>query len=141
MALSINFRVRYAETDQMGVVHHSIYFVWFEQLRTEYFRKIGFPYGQLEKEGVFFPVVESRCCYIEGARYDGEVRVTGWLREPEGVRVRIDYLVEQEGRVLVEGYTLHARTDAGGKPRRIPLEILDKLREEAAPITEGSHLK
>ena len=141
MALSINFRVRYAETDQMGVVHHSIYFVWFEQLRTEYFRKIGFPYGQLEKEGVFFPVVESRCRYIEGARYDGEVRVTGWLREPEGVRVRIDYLVEQEGRVLVEGYTLHARTDAGGKPRRIPLEILDKLREEAAPITEGSHLK
>ena len=140
MALSIDFRVRYAETDQMGVVHHAVYYVWFEQLRTEYFRTIGFPYGQLEEQGVFFPVVESRCEYKEGARYDGEVKVTGWFREPRGVRVRIDYLVEQEGRVLVKGYTLHARTDANGKPRRIPAEILEKIMEEAAPITEGPHL-
>ena len=54
MALSIDFRVRYVETDQMGVVHHSVYYVWFEQLRTEYFRKIGFPYGELEEQRDFF---------------------------------------------------------------------------------------
>lgn len=140
MALSIDFRVRYAETDQMGVVHHSVYYVWFEQLRTEYFRKIGFPYGELEEQGIFFPVVESHCRYKEGAKYDGEVKVTGWFREPEGVRVRIDYLVEQERRILVRGYTLHARTDAHGRPGRIPPEIIEKIKEEAAPIGEGPHL-
>lgn len=124
----------------MGVVHHSVYYVWFEQLRTAYFRRMGFPYGRLEERGVYFPVVESRCRHREGARYDGRVKVTGWLREPEGVRVRIDYRVEQEGRVLAEGYTLHARTDARGKPARIPPGILEKLREEAAPAAKGPRL-
>lgn len=140
MSLSIDFPVRYAETDQMGVVHHSVYYVWFEQLRTAYFRNMGFPYGQLEGRGVRFPVVESRCRHRKGARYDERVKVTGWLREPEGVRVRLDYRVEQEERILAEGYTLHARTDARGRPARIPPEILEKLKEEAAPVGEGPSL-
>ena len=137
MPLSVDIRVRYAETDQMGVVHHSVYFIWFEHLRTEYFRKMGSPYAELEKEDVFFPVLESGCLYKEGARYDGEVRITGWIREPAGVRVRIDYRVEQEGRVLVEGFTVHARTDAAGRPGRIPPELVEKLRAEATPVGEG----
>ncbi|HBK81804.1 MAG TPA: acyl-CoA thioesterase [Nitrospinae bacterium] len=137
MPLSIRFRVRYAETDQMGVVHHAVYFVWFEHLRTEYFRDMGFPYGELEERGIFFPVIESGCRYLDGARYDEEVAVTGWLREPSGARVRIDYRVEQEGRNLAEGFTVHARTDAGGRPSRIPPEILEKMKEAASPATEG----
>lgn len=124
----------------MGVVHHSVYYVWFEQWRTEYFRAMGFPYGGLEERDVFFPVVESRCRHREGARYDGLVRVTGWLRAPEGVRVRIDYRVTQGARTLAEGYTLHARTDARGRPGRIPPEILERMRAEAAPLAEGPHL-
>ena len=137
MPLSVDIRVRYAETDQMGVVHHAVYFVWFEHLRTEYFRKMEMPYGELEKEGVFFPVLESGCRYKEGARYDREVKVTGWIREPTGARVRIDYRVEQEGRALAEGFTVHARTDAGGRPGRIPPGVLEKLRVEASPPEEG----
>ena len=137
MPLSVDIRVRYAETDQMGVVHHAVYFVWFEHLRTEYFRKMAMPYGELEEEGVFFPVLESGCRYKEGARYGGEVKVTGWIREPTGVRVRIDYRVEQEGRALAEGFTIHARTDADGRPGRIPPGVLNKLRAEASPPEEG----
>lgn len=137
MPLSADIRVRYAETDQMGVVHHAVYFVWFEHLRTEYFRKMGIPYGKLEEGGVFFPVLESGCRYKEGARYDGVVKVTGWIREPTGARVRIDYRVEQEGRTLAEGFTVHARTDAEGRPGRIPPGIMEKLRAEASPPGEG----
>ncbi len=137
MPLSLDLRVRYAETDQMGVVHHAVYFVWFEHLRTEYFRKMEMPYGELEEEGVFFPVLECGCRYKEGARYDGEVQVTGWIREPTGARVRIDYHVEQEGKTLVEGFTVHARTDAEGQPGRIPPGVLEKLKAEASPLEEG----
>lgn len=140
MPHSAEFRVRYAETDQMGVVHHAAYFVWFEHLRTEYFRALGFPYGELERQGVFFPVVEAACRYREGARYDGLVRVTGWVRPPLGVRVRIDYRAEQEGRLLAEAYTLHARTDARGRPGRIPPRLLARLRAEASPPGEGPSL-
>ena len=137
MPLTVSVRVRYAETDQMGLVHHSVYFVWFEHLRTEYFRALGMPYGELEEGGVFFPVVESGCRYKEGARYDGEVEITGWIRKPRGARVRIDYRVEQEGRTCAEGFTLHARTGAGGRPGRIPPELFEKLGAAASPGGEG----
>ncbi len=140
MPLTATVRVRYAETDQMGVVHHTVYYVWFEHLRTEYFRELGIPYGELEAQGIFFPVLESGCSYKEGARYDGEVTITGWLREPKGARVRLDYRVEQGGRVLVEGFTVHARTDAGGRPGRIPPEILGKMKAAASPVGEGPGL-
>ena len=137
MPLTVNVRVRYAETDQMGVVHHAVYFIWFEHLRTEYFRELGIPYGELEEAGVFFPVLESGCRYKEGARYDGEVAITGWIREPTGARLRIDYRAEQEGRTLAEGFTVHARTDAEGRPGRIPPEILNKMKVVASPPSEG----
>ena len=140
MPHSIEFRVRYAETDQMGVVQHSVYFVWFEQLRTEYFRALEIPYGELESRGVFFPVVETGCRYKEGARYDRLVRVTGWLRPPKGVRVRLDYTVEQEGRLLVEGYTIHARMGSKGRPGEIPDALIRKFEREASPHSEGPKL-
>ncbi|HJP14369.1 MAG TPA: thioesterase family protein [Nitrospinota bacterium] len=137
MPLAVRFRVRYTETDQMGVVHHAVYFVWFEHLRTEYFRELGTPYGELEAGGVFFPVVESGCRYLDGARYDGEVEISGWLREPRGARVRIDYRAAQEGRVCAEGFTVHARTDASGRPGRIPPELFEKMKAAASPPGEG----
>ena len=137
LPLTTTIRVRYAETDQMGVVHHAVYYIWFEHLRTEYFRELGIPYSELEAQGIFFPVLESGCRYKEGAQYDGEVTITGWLREPRGARVRLDYLVEQEGRVLAEGFTVHARIDAARRPGRIPIEILDKMKAAASPPGEG----
>lgn len=137
MPFTSDFRVRYAETDQMGVVHHAVYYVWFEHLRTEIFRAIGTPYGKLEAEGIFFPVIESGCRYMDGARYDGMVRVAGWLRAPAGVRIRIDYRVEQEGKTLAEGFTIHVKMDADGKPGRIPDDLLEKFGQAASPAAEG----
>lgn len=137
MPFTSDFRVRYAETDQMGVVHHAVYYVWFEHLRTEIFRALGTPYAELEGEGVFFPVIESGCRYMGGARYDGMVRVRGWLRAPQGARIRIDYRVEQEGQTLVEGFTVHAKMDAGGRPGRIPAHLLEKFQQAASPAAEG----
>lgn len=137
MTFSVNLRVRYAETDQMGIVHHSVYFVWFEHLRTEYFRAMGLPYGELEADGVLFPVLETGCRHKEGARYDGEVCITGWIREPKGARLRIDYRVEQKGRLLAEGFTIHVRTDPDGRPGRIPAAVLKKLKSDSSPPGEG----
>ena len=131
MSFSVEFRVRYAETDQMGVVHHSVYFVWFEHFRTEYFIKIGFPYSELEKKGIYFPVVESGCKYISSATYDGMINVKGYFESPKGVRVRLNYNVEQSGKKIAEGYTLHASLDRNGSPSRIPEKLLAVLDSEA----------
>ena len=131
MSFSVEFRVRYAETDHMGVVHHSVYFVWFEHFRTEYFIKIGFPYSELEKKGIYFPVVESACKYISSATYDGMINVKGYFESPKGVRVRLNYNVEQSGKKIAEGYTLHASLDRGGAPSRIPEKLLAVLDSEA----------
>ena len=138
MPHSIEFRVRYAETDQMGVVYHSVYFVWFEQLRTEYFRALEIPYGELESRGVFFPVVETGCRYKEGARYDGLVRVTGWLRPPKGVRVRLDYTVEQEGRLLRGGLHHPCPDGLQGQARRNSRRVDSEIRARGVPTLRGS---
>ena len=137
MPFSVEFRVRYAETDQMGVVHHSIYYVWFEHFRTEYFIEIGFPYSDLEKDGIFFPVVESGCKYISSATYDGMVKVSGCFESPKGVRVRLNYIVEQSGKKIAEGYTLHAAIDKNGMASRIPKELFSVLDTEASSKSFG----
>ena len=131
MPFSVEFRVRYAETDQMGVVHHSVYFVWFEHFRTEYFIKIGCHYSEHEKKGIYFPVVESGCKYISSATYDGMINVKGYFESPKGVRVRLNYNVEQSGKKIAEGYTLHASLDRNGSPSRIPEKLLAVLDSEA----------
>ena len=131
MPFSVEFRVRYAETDQMGVVHHAVYFIWFEHFRTEYFIKIGFPYSELEKKGIYFPVIESGCKYISSATYDRMITVKGYFDSPKGVRVRLNYNVEQSGKKIAEGYTLHASLDRNGSPSRIPEKLLAVLDSEA----------
>ena len=132
MPFSVEFRVRYAETDQMGVVHHSCYYVWFEHLRTEYFLKIGFPYSDLEKKGIFFPVIESGCKYISSATYDGIVKVYGIFESPKGVRIKLNYMVEQGGKKIAEGFTLHAALSKEGLPSRVPKKLFSVLEAEAA---------
>lgn len=121
----------------MGVVHHSIYYVWFEHFRTEYFIEIGFSYSDLEKDGIFFPVIESGCKYISSATYDGMVKVNGCFESPKGVRVRLNYIVEQSGKKIAEGYTLHAAIDKNGMASRIPKELFSVLDTEASKESFG----
>jgi acyl-CoA thioester hydrolase len=118
-------RVRYAETDQMGVAYHAHYLAWFEVGRCEWLRSLGWSYHDMEAEGTLLPVIEAHCDYRQPSRYDDEieVRTRGALLSP--VRVRFTYeIVRRADSVLAaSGYTVHAATGAGGKPRRLPERI------------------
>src|SRR5262245_25349962 len=92
-ASTTTVRVRYAETDRMGVVYYANYFVWFEVARTDWLRTTGWSYRDMESEGLFLPVLEAYCTYQQAARYDDdlEVRTAGILLSP--VRVQFTYEV------------------------------------------------
>jgi acyl-CoA thioester hydrolase len=125
-------RVRYAETDKMGVVYHANYLVWFEIGRTDMLRHAGWSYREMEADGFSLPVVEAFCRYRQSARYDDEldVRTRGMILSP--VRVRFDYQVVRaaDGNLLAEGHTVHAALDLQGKPARLPQRILTLFPRE-----------
>lgn len=118
------FRVRYAETDKMGVVYYANYLVWFEVGRCEWLRAVGMTYAGLEGEGTILPVVGAHCEYRRPARYDDEIEVRARGRLLSPVRVRFDYEVWRAGEeCLASGWTEHAVLDPGGRPRRLPLQV------------------
>jgi acyl-CoA thioester hydrolase len=123
-------RVRYAETDQMGVVYYANYFVWFEVGRTDLLRSDGRTYRDMESEGLSLPVIDAHCEYKQSARYDDdiEIRTTAALLSP--VRVRFDYQVVRpsDDVLLAAGHTVHAVLDPSGHPRRLPEHILRLLQ-------------
>ena len=123
-------RVRYPETDRMGVAHHTHYLVWFELGRTELMREAGCAYGALEDgAGVFFPVVEAGATFRAPARYDEVVEIETRLAAAEGVRVRFEYVVTRPagGETLATGFTVHAACGRDGKPIRLPAELRARL--------------
>src|SRR5438045_9080803 len=87
------FRVRYAETDAMGIVHHGSYVDWMEMGRTEFMRAFSFTYRQLEEMGVLLPVLEINVRYKAAAVYDDELRITTWVEELTRVRVKLAYKI------------------------------------------------
>lgn len=111
-------RVRYQETDQMGVVYHGNYYTWFEVGRVEFFRSIGYTYAQLEEEGIIMPVIESHCFYKIPAKYDDELLIHTKLQRLKGVRLEFYYEVirKRDGVILAEGQTKHAFVDKNLKP-------------------------
>ena len=115
-------RVRYAETDRMGVVYYANYFVWFEVGRTDLLRESGGNYREMEDEGFCLPVIEAHCAYRESAKYDDEieVRTTGEMLSP--VRVKFSYEVVRaaDAATLATGTTVHASLDRNGRLCRLP---------------------
>ena len=124
------FRVRYGETDQMGVVHHSVYLLYFEEGRTGLMRDLGRPYAEMERRGQILPVVELGIRFRSPARYDEELDVEARVTEVTGVRVRFDYRVlhAEGGGLVAEGFTVLASCDGDGKPRRMDQDLQDLLR-------------
>jgi acyl-CoA thioester hydrolase len=122
-------RVRYAETDKMGVVYYANYFVWFEVGRTDLLRDAGWTYREMEHDGVALPVIEAHCDYRQSARYDDEieVRTAGSLLSP--VRVAFDYEVVRpsDDALLATGRTVHAALDPAGRPTRLPPRVRELL--------------
>jgi acyl-CoA thioester hydrolase len=127
--------VRYAETDQMGIVYYANYLVWFEVGRTDLLRESGWTYRDMEHDGFTLPVIESHCQYREPACYDDELEIqtTGSLESP--VRVRFNYrVVRVEDRALLaSGHTVHAALDRQRKPRRLPERVQAILRSGRSP--------
>ena len=121
-------RVRYAETDRMGVVYYANYFVWFEVARTDWLRETGWSYREMEADGISLPVIEAHCDYRQPSRYDDEIdiRTRATLLSP--IRIRFDYEVLRDGSVLSTGHTVHAGIDVDGRPCRLPPRVLDMLR-------------
>ncbi len=121
----LTFRVRYAETDPMGVLHHSRYFVYFEMGRTELLRLAGSRYRDLEQRGVLFVVFKAACQYRLPARYDDELRLV--TRIERMTRSRIDHGYElyrvDDGRLLATAQTTLACVDRAGNVIAIPDEI------------------
>ena len=123
-------RVRYGETDQMGVVYHPNYLLYFEAGRTELMRSSGVAYGELEKKGVFLVVTEASCSYRAAARYDEELSVVTRVDQVGKASVRFTYRVlGPGGKLLAEGRTELASVDAGKNPVRLPPEIAGLLKK------------
>ena len=121
-------RVRYAETDQMGVVYYANYLVWFEIGRTDFCLECGFAYRDMEQaDGLYIMVAEARCRYKAPARYDDEIQIRTRVT---GMRKRVlifgyEIYKQNPDELIAEGETVHVITDRDGRPRTLP----EKYRE------------
>lgn len=122
-----DFRVRYAETDQMGVSYYANYLVWFEMGRAEYFRALGVCYTDYEKQGLFLPVVEAHARYYLPTTYDEKLAIEVAVSEFGKTSMKFVYrILKEDGKKAADGYTLHVFIDRARKPVRVPQEVLQK---------------
>ena len=104
---------RYAETDQMGIIHHSVYAIWYEQARTEFFNEIGFRYDEVEKTGVMTPLIELNCEYKRPAYYNQAVEIRTKIIKLTPVKFILEYdIYNQENQLINIGKTTLAWADA-----------------------------
>lgn len=115
-------RVRYAETDRMGVVYYANYLIWFEVGRTDLLRHAGWSYREMETEGFTLPVIEAHCRYRQPARYDDELEICTTGQLMSRVRLRFEYEIARvsDGVLLATGHTVHASLDQNGRPAAMP---------------------
>lgn len=121
--VDVPFRVRYAETDQMGVAYYANYLVWFEASRAGYCRARNYPYTRLELEdGIYLPVVEAHCRYLKGLRYDQEFYVRTSLKNFRRRSCVFEYRIHdsQSDLLCAEGWTKHLFIDRDGKVKSFP---------------------
>ena len=121
----IEYRVPYADTDQMGVVYYANYLDYFERSRTEMLRSDGLPYSELEKRGVFMPDSESYCKYHAPARYDDLLTFRSYVREIKGVRMVIASEVRRGGELLVSGHVTLVSVNADRKFCRMTIDLME----------------
>jgi len=123
-------RVRYGETDQMGVVHHSTYIMYFEIGRTELLRNLGTTYRKMEDQGIMLPVVSVNCNFIGPAKYDDLLTIKTYLKEIPGVKINFYYEIFNGKKRICEGHSILAFTNAKSKrPMRPPGWFMDILKK------------
>jgi acyl-CoA thioester hydrolase len=128
-AVDCEIRVRYAETDKMGVAYYANYLVWFEVGRSEFCRKKRFCYADLEALGYKLVVTDVHCRYRNSARYDEAITVRTWLKGMNRRMITFGYQVLRQEReeVIAEGETRHLCLDSNGKPKSLPQEFAIRL--------------
>ncbi len=119
--------VRYAETDQMGVVYYANYLVWFEVGRSELLKACGLSYSEMEKMGVFLPVKEAYVKYIKSARYEDKLDVTAEMGEVSRSMVKISCEIKRGNELLTTGFTVHVFVNDRGQAIRAPKELVELL--------------
>lgn len=122
-------RVRYADTDQMGVAHHAAHIVWLETGRTEFCRAAGFSYAEMEADGVGLPVVEAVCRYRAPARFEDDLVVLTRLKDLRKKRIEFAYRVQRssDDKLISEGETLHIPVDRAGNACAVPEKYYARL--------------
>jgi len=135
-------RVRYAETDQMGVVYHGNYFVWYEVGRVELMRALGFEYKLMEKEDdCHIVVVDARCRYLKPAKYDDVLRIRTRIAETMNRMIRYSYEVfrDEDNELLATGETTHVICGSNGRPKLLPQKYRSRFAEiSPRPIVKES---
>jgi acyl-CoA thioester hydrolase len=122
-------RVRYAETDQMGMVYYANYLIWMEVGRSDYCRECGFSYRDLEREEqAFLAVAEANCRYRAPARYDDEIVIHTELTRVKSRVMEFAYRIKCGATILAEGKTVHVVIGPDGKPRTMPDRYLELLK-------------
>lgn len=128
---------RYAETDQMGIVHHSVYPIWFEVGRTDFIKLMGITYSQLEESGIMMPLASLECKYIIPIKYEDEVTIETAICNLKAAKIEFCYRVIRNGEVCAEGSTVHAfvssKTFRPINMKKINLSLYEKLN---AAITD-----
>jgi acyl-CoA thioester hydrolase len=116
----VTVRVRYAETDRMGLLHHANYFVYFEMARTEVLRQRGISYREIEDAGHFLVIVDIDCKFKRPAHYDDLLTVRTTVERVTHVKIVHRYEVFRDGVLLAEGHSTLACVDRDGKPQALP---------------------
>lgn len=124
-----DIRVRYAETDAMGIAHHSNFTHWFEHARVEMMDKIGLPYIELEKQGALMPVLEVHIKFLAPAYFDDRLKVKLLIKECPRARIRVEYQVFRQKTLLAIGETLHTFINREGKAIRPPEAFLEMIKK------------
>jgi acyl-CoA thioester hydrolase len=118
------FRVRYAETDQMGMAYYANYLVWFEVMRGDFMRARGIPYSDLEKQGYILPIIEAHVRYRTPAHYDDAIEIVAWVQRLRSRKITFEYRVERGSELLATGWTTHVPADRHGRPRAFSGELM-----------------
>ncbi|NQU95853.1 MAG: acyl-CoA thioesterase [Candidatus Omnitrophica bacterium] len=130
--MKTQIRVRYQETDRMGVVYYGNYFTWFEVARTEYFRELGLPYTRLEKEGIRLMVADAKCTYKSPATYDDLLTIETQVVNIKNTSLSFSYKIYRDEKTLISlGESTHVFTDERGRPTRIPAKVKEVLNVSA----------
>jgi acyl-CoA thioester hydrolase len=115
MKVKSDFRVRYKETDAMGISYYGNYFTWFEVGRSSFFRELGFTYKQLEEEGVISPILEAYAKYHKSTYYDDLLTVETEVTQFTGAKLKFNYEIYRDGELVTSGWTMHCFVSKEGK--------------------------